>query len=353
MTGLRGRPVREIGIGVIGVGGIAVQHLEAYRNKGFKVVAGYDVSDAAFAMIREKFGIKDLFTDLKAFLALPGIDVLDIAIPHYYDLRKPLFEAVLAAGKPLFCQKPMAETLDQAITLVSMAEKAGVPFMMHQSALFVPGLIEAGKLLKDPKRFGEAFYFQIENRGDLWFTEHPHWGKRDRWIANGMGIHHLALAQHWFGTPVKVWSMMVKDPTRPYIKGENLAVFCLEYASGLRGMIINNWSYRGALTRSHPREEIIIEGSQGVLSGDISRLTLKTFEPPAEFSPTIQGDWFPDAFGNAMEHFLGSLSAGTPFLSTGRDDLWVMAAAEAAYLSAKDSIPVSPEALLRKAGALS
>jgi predicted dehydrogenase len=296
--------------------------------------------------------LKDLTTDLDAFLALPGLDVIDLAVPHYFDVRKPLFEVLARAGKPVFCQKPMAENLEQGVALVGMLEKAGVPFMMHQSAPFVPGFIEAEKLLKDKERFGDPVYFQIENRGDLWFTSHPHWGTRSRWILNGMAIHHLALADHWFGHPERVWSMTVKDPSRPFIKAENIAVIGLEYASGLKGLVINNWSYRGVLPRSHPREEVVVQGTRGDLSGNIGRFVLKTFEPPAEFSPVIEGDWFPDAFGNTMAYFLDCLTQGKPFRSSGRDDLWVMAAAEAAYASADQKKAVSPAELLKKAGVL-
>lgn len=345
---LKGRKTTGIGIGIIGVGGIAREHLKAYRNKGFKVVAGYDTSPAAFADLKKEFGIPELGTDLEAFLALPGLEVIDVAVPHYFDVRRPIFEALARAGKPVFCQKPMAENLEQAVTLVGMLEKAGVPFMMHQSAPFVPGFIEAEKLLKDKVRFGEPFYFQIENRGDLWFTSHPHWGTRSRWILNGMAIHHLALAQHWFGTPDKVWSMTVKDPSRPFIKAENIAVIGLQYASGLKGLVINNWSYRGTTPRSHPGEEVVVQGTKGDLTGNTGKFVLKTFEPASEFSPEIKGGWFPDAFGNAMEYFLDCLSTGKPFRSSGKDDLWVMAAAEAAYASADSGVAVSPEALLKQ-----
>jgi predicted dehydrogenase len=344
---LRGRSIQEIGIGILGVGGIAREHLKAYRKHGFKVVAGLDSNSEALPSIKAEFGVPFLTTSLDEFLGRKDVDVVDVAVPHYFETRRPLIEAVARAGKPIFCQKPMAETLAQGVELVRLAEKAGVPFMMHQSALFVPGLKAAGPLLKDENRFGQPFYFQIENRGDLWFDRHPHWGSRDRWILNGMGIHHLALAQHWFGTPEKVWSLLVKDPGRPDIKAENVAVVGLEYAGGLKGVVINNWGYRGNLPRSHPREEIIVQGSRGALSGNIAGFTLKT-RAGEEISPRIEGDWFPDAFGHAMAHFLESLSSGKPFLSSAREDLKVMAAAEAAYESAKTGKAESPLELLKK-----
>src|SRR4051794_3712446 len=101
---LAGKKPAEVGIGIIGVGGIAREHLKAYRNKGFKVVGGYDTSPAVFADLKAEFGLKDLGTDLEAFFKLPGLDVIDVAVPHYFDVRKPIFEALARAGKPVFCQ---------------------------------------------------------------------------------------------------------------------------------------------------------------------------------------------------------------------------------------------------------
>jgi predicted dehydrogenase len=341
-----------LGIGIIGLGGIAQNHMEAYARKGFKVVAGQDMNEAVLGQVREKFGVPVLGTDLGEFLRAPGLDVVDVAVPHYFELRKPIFEAVAAARKPIFCQKPLAESLPEALELVKIAEKAGVPLMVNQNAPFVPGFMEAEKFLGDKEKFGEPYYFQIENRAPLWFESHPHWGSRPRWILQGMAVHHCALAQHWFGTPERVWAMLVQDPTRPVVKAENIAVLNLEYASGLKGMIVNNWSYRGPKERAHPREEVVVLGSRGELSGDSEAMHFSSRNPDWQAQPKIQGSWFNDAFGNSMEHFLKALESGKPFRSSGREDLKVMAVVEAGYRSAQEKRSVEVRALMQEMGAL-
>lgn len=337
------------GIGIVGLGGIALNHLAAYRQRGFRVVAGHDVNPGCFSRVRDEFGVPNLTTDLAAFLATPGLEVVDLAVPHYLELRRPIVAAVAAAGKALFCQKPLDESFAGCLELMRIVEAAGIPFAVNQNAPFVPGFAAAAALLSDRTRFGAPFWFQIENRGSLWFDRHPHWGSRDRWILAGMAVHHLALADAWFGPPDLVWAVTARDPARPDIRGENIAAIGLAYAGGLRGLIINNWSYRGPRPRPHPREEIVVLGSKGALTLDSRELS---FDPAggARETTAIEGEWFNDAFGESMGAFLGSLDGGPPHPYAGRAGLRVAAVAEAAYRGAAEGRAVPVADILGAAG---
>ena len=333
------------GIGIIGLGGIALNHLAAYRARGFRVVAGHDVSPAAFPRVREEFGVTRLTTDLAELLATPGLDLVDLAVPHYLELRRPLVTAVAKAGKALFCQKPLDETYAGAVELTGLATAAGIPFAVNQNAPFVPGFAAAHAMLTAPGKVGDPYWFQIENRGTLWFDRHPHWGTRDRWILAGMAVHHLALVHHWFGPPARVTATLVHDPSRPGIKAENIAVLALDYASGLKGLIINNWSYTGPRPRAHPREEIVVLGTAGTLTLD-SREIVLTPRAGEPVTTAIVGEWFNDAFGESMRAFLAQLDGGPAHPSAGSEDLKVMAVVEAAYRSAAEHRAVSPAEIM-------
>jgi len=333
------------GIGIIGLGGIALNHLDAYRTRGFRVVAGCDTNPATFDRVHTEFGVTRLTASLDEFLSIPGLDVVDLAVPHYLEIRKPIFEAVARAGKALFCQKPLDETFAGALELVRIVEKAGIQFAVNQNAPFVPGFRLAERILRDRDRFGSPFWFQVENRGPLWFDSHPHYGTRDRWILAGMAVHHLALAQAWFGTPARVWATLAHDPSKPGIKAENVAAVGLEYGSGLKGLIINNWSYPGPRPRAHPQEEIVVLGSRGALTLDSRETVFDPASGPRE-TLTAEGTWFNDAFGESMRAFLSSLDGGPPHPSAGRADLEVMATLEAAYRSSSTGRSVSPAEIL-------
>ena len=304
------------------------------------MVAGHDVNPGVFDRIGAEFGVKHLTTSLPEFLATPGLDVVDIAIPHYLELRRPVVTAAARAGKAIFCQKPSDESFAGALALVRIAEKAGVPYAVNHNSSFVPGFVVAERMLRDRRRFGRPFWFQIENRGSLWFSKHPHWGSRRRWILAGMAVHHIGLAHHWFGSPKRVWATLVKDPTKPFIKAENIATIALEYASGLKGLIINNWSYTGPKHRPHPREEIVVLGTKGSLTFDSKEVS---FDTAGKRKVTrVKGEWFDDAFGESMRAFLRGLDGGPKYPFMGREDLKIMAVVEAAYRSAALGRAVNP-----------
>ena len=337
------------GIGIVGLGGIALNHLAAYRDRGFRVVAGQDVNAGIFERVRSELGVGRLTTKLDEFLATPGLDVVDLAIPHYLELRRPVIERVAKAGKALFCQKPLDENLAGAALLTRIALDAGIPFAVNQNSPFVPGFAAAAAILMDPAKVGEPYWFQIENRGGLWFESHPHWGSRSRWILAGMAVHHLALVHAWFGPPARVSATLQKDPTRPDIRAENIAVVTLEYASGLKGLIVNNWSYAGPAARPHPTEEVVVIGTKGSLTLHTKEITFT----PRGGSPVVtpvDGEWFNDAFGESMRAFLAQLDGGPKHPSADRNDLAVMAVVEAAYRSAAEGRSVAPADLLKEVG---
>lgn len=327
----------EWGIGIVGLGGISRQHLTAYRARGLRVVAGADPDPRTHEPIREEYGIEDLFTQAEHLIALPEVRVVDVTAPHRRDVREPIFRACARAGKAIFCQKPLANNLKDAEALVAIAEEAGVPLMVNQNSVFVPGFRAMEPYLRDERWIGKPYYFQIENRNWFDLSSHPWFGKADRWITIDMGIHHLALVSHWFGEAESVYALFAKDPSQTGVKGENLSALSLRMRSGVCGLVLNNWCYRGDRPRPHSREEIVIQGDRGAITGDSEGICVTSAgERPARVYPEIRGKWFPDAFGNAMVHFLEALAAGTPYLCSGRDNLKSIAMAEAAYLSAAE-----------------
>ncbi len=336
MCGSRGswRAPKELGIGVIGLGDIANTHLEAYRRLGLAVVAGADIDPGRAEGARARWGLPHVFAGPDAarqLCARPEVDVVDITVPHYREWRLPVVLEVARAGLPMQVQKPMAQTYAEAEELVGAAEAAGVPFRVNQNSVFVPAFRAVRQELLDGG-IGRPYYYQIENRG-LWAMDHPHFGRRQRWIIADMAVHHFALVQDWFGPPSTVAAMGARDPSQPRLSGENLGVVTLRYADGLQGLIINNWSYRGSRLRAHAQEEIVIQGERGAITATSREVEVASLQPQTVRHPEVTGAWFPDAFGASMLEFLTALSEGRPPACHGRDNLGVIAVIEAAYRS--------------------
>jgi predicted dehydrogenase len=324
------------GIGIVGLGGIAQQHLTAYRARGLPVVGGAEPEEGRRTATGEKFGIST-WADYRELIDRPEVRVVDVATPPWMEAREPILRYAAERGKALFVQKPLMRNLAEARRLVEIAEAHGVPLMVNQNSIFAPSFVALEPFLRDPQYLGRPYYLQIENRSWVDFSGHPWFAQAERFITSDMAIHHFALVRHWFGDVQSVYALLGRDASQVGMVGENLSVVTLRFENGVQGLIINNWTHRGERRPQHPREEILIQGDRGCVSGDTETLRITTLDPtPRTIVPQYTGAWFPDAFGNSMAHFIDALDAGRPFLCDGRDNLKTLAIIEAAYRSAAE-----------------
>jgi predicted dehydrogenase len=112
-------------------------------------------------------------------------------------LRAGLIRKAIAAGKDVYCEKPIAETLDDAVSVAGAASKAGIRHGVVQDKLFLPGLIKL-KMLVEAGFFGriiavrgEFGYWVFE--GDWQPAQRPSWNYRKK---DGGGII-LDMLCHW------------------------------------------------------------------------------------------------------------------------------------------------------------
>ncbi len=113
------------------------------------------------------------------------------------QMRPALLERAIAAGKHIYCEKPIATTLAEAMNACKAAEKAGVKNGVVQDKLFLPGLLKL-KMLRESGFFGrmlavrgEFGYWVFE--GDWQAAQRPSWNYKK---AEGGGIV-LDMLCHW------------------------------------------------------------------------------------------------------------------------------------------------------------
>ena len=112
-------------------------------------------------------------------------------------MRFELLSKAIKAGKHVYAEKPVSETLDQALALARLARDTGVKNGVVQDKLYLPGLQKL-KLLRDSGFFGrilsvrgEFGYWVFE--GDWQPAQRPSWNYRK---ADGGGII-LDMLPHW------------------------------------------------------------------------------------------------------------------------------------------------------------
>ena len=151
-------------------------------------------SDKVEALAREH-GIDRWTTDLDGAIANPTDTLFfDSASTN---LRAELLRKAIDAGKDIYCEKPSAATLADAIELYRRAEKAGVRHGVVQDKIFLPGLQKMKKLMNDGF-FGRLLSVKIDFgywvfEGDWKQAQRPSWNYRKE---DGGGII-LDMMPHW------------------------------------------------------------------------------------------------------------------------------------------------------------
>ena len=142
-----------------------------------------------------RHGIKRVAKDLDAALADPQDTIFFDA--GSTQMRVPLLKKAIEAGKHVYCEKPLSETLEESLSLARLANAKGVKSGVVQDKLYLPGLRKL-RMLKDAGFFGrmlavrgEFGYWVFE--GDLQPTQRPSWNYRK---ADGGGII-LDMLPHW------------------------------------------------------------------------------------------------------------------------------------------------------------
>lgn len=160
---------KPVHIGLIGAGRIGSFHGEtvARRLVDAELVAIADPAPGAAAGLAEKLDVESAYTDVADFLRHPDLDAVIIATPARFHTN--ILVQAAEAGKAIFCEKPMALTLEDADRAIAAARAAGVPlqvgFNRRWDQAFAEGraAIDAGKigtpqllrsLTRDPGPFG-------------------------------------------------------------------------------------------------------------------------------------------------------------------------------------------------------
>jgi predicted dehydrogenase len=152
-------------------------------------------NSAKVEVLARRHGVARWTTDLEAALASKEDTVFFDAAST--QLRPTLLKRAIKAGKHVYCEKPVATTLAEAMSLYRAAKKAKVKHGVVQDKLWLPGLLKL-KQLRDAGFFGrilsvrgEFGYWVFE--GDRQPAQRPSWNYRQQ---DGGGII-LDMLCHW------------------------------------------------------------------------------------------------------------------------------------------------------------
>ena len=268
----QGDGVRRIGIAMNGVTGRMgmnqhlIRSILAIREQGGvhvgreviwpePVLVGRD--ERKLARLAAAHGLERYTTDLDAALADPFLEV-------YFDAqvtrRRPdAIRRAIAAGKHLYCEKPVTETLEEGLGLARLVRAAGVKHGVVQDKLFLPGLVKLRELIET------GFFGRILSvRGEFGYwvfpgpvppPQRPSWNYRKEdggGILVDMFCHWRYVLDNLFG-PVRSVSALgaihiperIDEDGRPYaVTAEDAAYATFEIEDGPIVQMNSSWCVR-------------------------------------------------------------------------------------------------------------
>ncbi len=342
---------KPFGIGIVGTGMIAAFHARAIAvMEGAELVACCARRpNQAQAFAAENGGAA--YTDLTAFLAHPGLDVVAICTPSGAHLEPAL--AAAAAGKHVICEKPLEVTTARVDQMIAACAEAGVML----AGIFPRRFNPSTALLKQAVADGRFGRIASADAYVKWWRTQAYYDSgawRGTWALDGGGalmnqsIHTVDLLLHVMGSvrSVRAETRLVAHQD---IEVEDTAIAMLEFQSGALGVLQGTtaaWSREG-----HPAEvQITGEGGSAFLTDDRFRVWEFAQETPED--ERIRAEYglnAPQAGAGAAdpaaidfswhqrnyEDALGALREGrTPSLH-GKEARRAVALIEAIYRSAK------------------
>jgi len=162
----------EIGIGLIGGGYMGKAHAVAMASVG----AVFDTalrprlemiatsSSESAARYRKAFGFARGSGNWRDVVADPRVEAVVIASPQI--THRAIAEAAFSAGKPVFCEKPLGASLDDALAMVAAARRSGQPNMIGFNYARTPATQFVRRLLREGA-IGKATWFRGEHTEDF------------------------------------------------------------------------------------------------------------------------------------------------------------------------------------------
>lgn len=235
----------DVGLGMIGVGGFGLFCLDKYRLlPGVRIAAVADINEARVLQVQQEYDIPFATTDWRALINRPEVDVVYIATPPALHAEQAI--ACAQAGKHIFCEKPLAISLEEVDAIFAAAQahdvRVGTDFVMRYSALY-----DAVKLITNEKLLGEPLHFVFENTARDLPAGHWFW---DPQLSGGIpvehGVHFFDIFAALYGAGELQWA----GRTQRENGAEDKWLMVLKYPERMYGSFYHAFDKPGPIERT-------------------------------------------------------------------------------------------------------
>ena len=296
----------NIGIGLIGTGFMGKSHALAWHT--VKATFGTSLTprlemlcEADEDLARQKadeYGFAHAITDWQALVSDPRVDVVSITTPN--SLHRDMAIAALEAGKHVWCEKPMALTVEDAEAMTKAAAKSGTKTLLGYNYVRNPALQHARRLIQEGA-IGRIVDFRGQVDEDYLANEDLTWTWRCRIDQGGLGVLgditcHLVSLAHYLVGDITDLSATIETayPTRPLgdgsgqsgaVENEDIAHSLVKFENGIKGILASSrvaWGRKNVI-------RVEIHGTKGMICFDQERMNELELYLAEEGDPANRG----------------------------------------------------------------
>jgi predicted dehydrogenase len=322
-----------INIGVVGAGGWASAFWQEGQNSpDVRLMATYDPARGRAEAFAQIYG-GEVVDSLEDLLAHPQVDAVAVFTPNSSH-REPA-ERAAAAGKHVFVDKPIANTVEDAVALIRTCEETGVRLMVghstryHPSSRAIKRILESGQLgqlVMAEANKSHSGGTLLSSRDWRW-----HWSEAPGGPLMQLSVHLYDTLHYLFGPTKQVTAFAKNDLTASEI--EDVFLTLLEFESGLLAYVGTNYIAPGV-------SYIRVYGRSGNLLSERGRLIhTQVLEDQAEEARELETSQ-EDVREAEMNEFARAIRTGTAPETDGKAGLLALGVVWAAIRSARGRRPV-------------
>lgn len=276
--------MKTINVAIIGAGWFGDVHAECILRaqsmlRDVKIILHtvVDINEQVAIICKKKYGFLYAAVDWREAVDNPGIDLVYVCTDNQF--HREMSVAALERGKHVFCEKPLADKVEDAALMVEAAESSGLINMVNFHYRKIPALAQLHDLIQQG-RLGRIYHIKGMFLQDFGFDSPMTWRFQKAQSGGGsivtMGSHVIDAMRFLVGDVDEVCAVgktFIEERSYPDgVKGscdvDDAMTVLLKFRSGAIGMLMTSWLSHGC--KHH--HELEVYGEKGSAKFNSERL---------------------------------------------------------------------------------
>jgi len=315
-------------IAIIGCGGISSMHLDGYaqRPERLKLVATCDIVPQRAQWAAQTYGAQAAFASVDE--AIEGADWQVAVVCTPTPVREEVVRPLAAAGKHIFIEKPMADSIAEARRMVDLCERAGVKMAVDQTFRYhwgfdiARGIVASGRLGRVVNILHRSMSFRQDAGWRLDCNRHA---------MAVMGVHWIDGFRWLLQSEARLVSALMTSSSAVSCRGETDANVQIAFENGTAASLTQSFSC------PHGPSDTVVVGENGTLLLDdhVSLFQKDQDQPVETWKNPFAGRGGPKTTFKLLNELLTAIEENTQPPNSCHDNLKTISLLEATYLSAE------------------